>query len=327
MKSTAIEDVVGVRAIEVRLPQARMTIDEMALRAGVPPAVLMKRIGVREKPVLGARESLWELARTAAAAALARAGVDPDELDLIIFGSSGVWDRYLWSPAAHIQKHLDARRAFSFDVLQGCNAASLGLKLCTEWLRGRPQARTALLVVADALSGIVDYQNPYHECLFNFADGASAAVLVKGETQNRLVGFAACTNAEYADSMDIRWGHTRLYMNPDPEEDRRLTAEYRVRYLAMIDAALAEADRSRTDISFLCINQGDHRLIRFLEEQLAVPTERISRSHEHLGHLGGSDVLVGWQSYREKRLTRPGDLIVLASSAIGFSWGAAAILA
>jgi 3-oxoacyl-[acyl-carrier-protein] synthase-3 len=306
---------VGISAIHVQLPSGRRVFGADA------------DLGVRSTPVLAPGESVWELAADAAGALLDRAGVRPESVGLLVFASVGVWGRDFWSPAAHLLRRLGAKRAFAFDVLNGCNSGNLALHLAAEWLGRHRACDNALVVVGDALSGVVDYANPVHRCVFNFSDAATALLVRRGEERNRPLSFVASTNPAFADSTFREHGQPTVWMNDDAEEDRLLIQEYRTRYAAMIHAALAEAGLSIGEVDHLFMNQGDFKLIDHLARQLPLDPGKIFRSHWTHGHLGGSDIFFGLNERLQGGLVQPGQVLILASSAIGFSWGASVIRA
>jgi 3-oxoacyl-[acyl-carrier-protein] synthase-3 len=318
---------IGISLIETFIPRGRMTFEEMARQSGISPEGLLDEIGVETKAVLGESETIMNLAIGAARRLVQNAGVNPSEIGFILFCSCGPFEKSFWSPAAKIQKEIGAVHAFSFDVLNGCNSGNLGLHLATNLLKANPAQSVAIVVVADALSQLVDYTDPSQSCIYNFGDAASALLLRRGETRNQILSFAASTNATFADHMRIETGSTKIAMNTDEEEDRALSAEYRLRYIATIHDALRGAGLEVSQVDHLFMNQGDHRLIRRLTEALCLPAEKIFQSYRDFGHLGGTDIFFGLKARLDEGLIRPGHISVLASSAIGFSWGATVIRA
>ena len=318
---------IGIAHLETVLPSGRMTLEEMARQSGLSSQDLLDEIGVETKAVLGDSETAMGLAIEAAKRLVANAGVAVEEIDFILFCSCGPFEKDFWSPAAKVQKEIGAPRAFSFDVLNGCNSGNLGLHLASNLLQAHADKSLALVIVADALSPLVDYADPQQSCIYNFSDAASALLLRKSETRNRILSFAASTNALFADHMSLEPGSQRIAMNTDEEEDRALSAEYRARYAEMIREALRLAGLGVDQMDHLFMNQGDHRLIRRLTEALDLPAEKIFQSYRTHGHLGGTDVFFGLKSWLDEGLVKPGDHCVLASSAFGFSWGATVIRA
>src|SRR4029077_12307628 len=121
------------------------------------------------------------LATAAARAALARAGLEPDALDLVIVGTSSP-DSPMPSTACLVQAGLGARPVAAFDLNAACSGFVYGLALADQAL-ATGAARHVLLVGADALTRHVDWDDRSTAILFG--DGAGALVLGRG---NGLLG-------------------------------------------------------------------------------------------------------------------------------------------
>lgn len=320
-------DVVGIAEISVCVPEGRMTISDMARLSGLGEQELLLEVGVVKKPVAGATETPVSLGTKAARALLKTAQVDPSEIDYVLFCGCGVYDKYLWSPAAKIQSELGIEGAFSFEIFNGCNAGNLGVNLAIDLIKSRPHKRNALVIVSDTLSKIVNHEDPAHSCLYNFSDAAGAILVSRGEPRNQVLAFAALTQAEFADHMSLPRAEPFIQMNTDEDEDRRLSRAYRENYPKVILKALGEAGLATQDVNHLFINQGDQRLIKRLSVELAIPQDRIHKSYEDHGHMGGADVFFGMKARWDQGRIRRGDIVVLASSAVGFSWGATVLRA
>lgn len=315
---------IGISAIDVALAGGRMTVAEMAKRIGMPEADLFQKIGVREKPVLNNGENIIDLAIRSAQKLIQVRQLDPSRIDYILYGT-GLFQDHLFSSSAKIQKEIGATKAFSFDFKNGCNSGNLGLQLAANLLRSNDSARCALLILADAVSQIIDYSNPDHVCLFGVGDGASAILLEKGHPRNQLLSFTATTNAQFADTMHLNQERSRIVMSTDPKEDEALTKEYELRYQAMIRKALDLANLKVSDIDHLFMNQGDHRLIHKLEKSLPIASEKVFRSHAKSGHVGNTDCFLALKTRLDEGKIKPGQNIVVASSGVGFSWSASVI--
>jgi 3-oxoacyl-[acyl-carrier-protein] synthase-3 len=316
---------VGISAIEICLPESRMTVDHMAKILNEDSSLLFKEIGVKEKPICSASQQIIELSIEAARKLIQNNSVDTGSIDFVIHASSGIQEKQLWSPAAKIQKEIKAVNAFAFDIQNGCNSGNLALRLAQQLLLADESKSHVLIVVADALSNVVDYTNPIHKCIFGFSDGASAILVTKNAKNNKLLSFAASTNANFADSIYINKSENIVWMNDDEEEDKVLIKEYEEKYSSMIVSALQKINKNIHDVKYIVMNQGDHKLINKLIKRFDLHSNMIFRSHEEYGHLGGTDIFFGLKNLIENKSVFAGDLVVLASSAIGFSWGATVI--
>jgi 3-oxoacyl-[acyl-carrier-protein] synthase-3 len=107
----------------------------------------------------------------------------------------------------------------------------------------------------------------------------------------------------------------------DAPTKERLRNAYQINYCRVIQQACDDAGVSPRHIRRLFINQGDYRLIDKIAKSLSLAPDIPFRSYERLGHLGGSDVFFGLQNCLDTGELQRGDIVALATSAIGFSWG------
>ena len=318
---------IGIADIFVFIPEERLKLEESASYASLPASLILEKVGVKEQPILPLDKKVIDMALAAVNGLLQQNRLNPKTVDFILYCSCGIQEQMLWSPAAKIQKEIGATQAFSFDINNGCNAGNLGVHVASQMLKADPSKTTALVVIADALSRIVDRKNPDHLCIYNFSDAAAAILIQKGALKNTLLSFAAQTVADFADHMSITPPTPLVTFNTSEKEDEKLTAAYAEMYPAMIEKALDKAGLSVHQMTRLFMNQGDHRLIPKLAKRLQIPIDKIFCSFESYGHLGGSDIFFGLSTMERAGKIGRGDILVLASSAIGFSWSATVLRA
>src|SRR5438270_8528529 len=111
----------AVHAIATEVPAARLTSATLAERLGVAEDWIVSRTGIRERPVADAHERLSDYAARAGAAALARAGVDPIDLDLVIVATMTP-DELTPNAAPLVASQIGAHRAGAFDVGAACTS-------------------------------------------------------------------------------------------------------------------------------------------------------------------------------------------------------------
>ncbi len=318
---------IGISNIVVHIPKSKMGYSEMANLSGISEEFFLKKTGILNKRVLQKDKSSIDMAVDAVRHLLNKSKTSPSDLDYIIYCSVGISDQYLWSAAAKIQNLIGAHNAFSFEIVNGCNAGNLGIQIASNMLKGDQTKNNALVVISDTLSRIVDYANPDHLCISNFSDGAGAILVQRGERRNNILSFYAKTEAEFVDHMCVPAHSSYVVMSDDAEEDKRLSDKYKQMYPHVIRTALEKAKLSLQDVKWFFINQGDHKLIDYLSKELAVSDSKIHKSYAQHGHMGGVDVFFGLCEKEKSGEIVPGDIVVLASSAIGFSWGASVIRA
>jgi len=339
MKSFPGGDYVGISGTGYYIPEGVMTSAESSSASGLPEHVFSQRIGLSRKHIARDDEHPAGMGAIAAREALADSGVDPAGLDSILFCGLSYYDYRFWSPAAKIQDLLGAANAFAFEVKNGCNGGNLGLELGRNRLCSDAGSRYALVVSGEKLSVAVNYKNPRSLSGFSFADGAAAAVLEKNCPENRILAYTSITDGSLVDTVKIPFGGTRMppFRAPGDEYDCYLSVDdppgleqifsriYLRNYLSVIGRALGKSGFSTSDIRFLFMNQVKRSLTLDILDGLGLDESDTALTMRDHGHMGSVDTLYALARAREEGSIRPGDIVVLAGSAIGFTWAALVI--
>ncbi|MFI9360994.1 3-oxoacyl-ACP synthase III family protein [Kitasatospora sp. NPDC053057] len=313
----------GIVDFEVCLPSGRASVHEMAAASGLPVADILAITHCEEFPVLGDDETAWELSVDAARTVLQRTGVDPRAIGKVIYAGSGEWDIPFWSPAAKVAHQLGTTEAHCFEVTNFCNAAALALRVAMDELTlGRSEH--VLVLVGDRLSQLVDYTDPDSKILYNFGDAPAAVLLSASGAAFEILHSAMRTDPSWADYYQGEHDEYVVHMR---RRGRRqgLGDAYLANYPALIDQSLTALGRGREDIAYLLLNQGDKGMHERLMEELGLPLERTVLNYHRLGHMGGADTLIALGGLLEEKRLSAGDLVLLGSSGMGFSWGVTAL--
>ncbi len=332
----AVDEPVGIAGVGWYLPDGVMTADEVARRAGVDPSVLTDKIGMRRKVVAGSDDHPSEMATSAAEHAFARTGLGPDDIDLVIFTGEGPADWNGWSPAASVQRRLGIERGFAFDLHNACCGANVAMTVAAGLMHRDPAVRTALVLTAVRFADLVEYDDPASHGLWLLADGATATIVRRDEPSNMILAYDEVTEPDLADLVYIRLGGTRHPYDPSVDQtaltryhvvdgdrlDDVLARVYVDRYVEVVERALGRCDRTTADISFLLTNQLGVTVMDQIMERLGVPPDRTMRSRATVGHIGPGDGPLNLGRAHDGGLIGPGDLVVMATSGLGFSWAA-----
>ncbi|MDJ0591086.1 MAG: 3-oxoacyl-[acyl-carrier-protein] synthase III C-terminal domain-containing protein [Pleurocapsa sp. MO_226.B13] len=330
---------VGIAALNYYIPSGKITSAEMSQKSNIPEWLFTEKIGIKEKPIAATEEHPTEMGLKAALGAIEKAQIEPQDLDIIAYCGVGDYDYRFWSPAAKIQGLLEAKNACAFEVRNLCNSGNLGLHLCRNMLLADPDLDYALVICSDKLSPLINYQDSEAVSTFIMADGAVAAVLKKGEKSNKLLAYYAMTDGQLADYIKIPLGGTQIpahLPSLDPNlnyikvSDRQqlntiFAQTYLQNYQRAIVKALTKSNLSLEDLDFLFTNQVKISLSHRISKAVGLNREQIYISLPKYGHLGAVDTLFGLAKTLENEQINFGDVVVLASSAAGFSWAALAI--
>ncbi|WP_236241610.1 3-oxoacyl-[acyl-carrier-protein] synthase III C-terminal domain-containing protein [Streptomyces sp. CC228A] len=309
----------GIADFAVRFPSARADLRAMHRASGVALADLAAITHCDGFPVLADGEAVWELAREAARDVLARTGTAASRIRQVVYAGSGEWDRPFWSPAAKIAHELGVDRAHCFEVANFCNAGMTALRLLTVPGALGPGDH-ALVLVGDRLSRMVDYGDPDAKALFNLGDAAAAILLVGGAGRFRVLHSAMRTDGSWSDYYAGEHADGRVVIRRAAHRGGLADAYVR-HFTALVDETLDVLGREREDIAYFLINHGDRTMHLRLLDSLGIPAGRSVFNYHRLAHMGGTDTLIALGDLERAGRLRRGDLIMLATSAMGFSWG------
>jgi 3-oxoacyl-[acyl-carrier-protein] synthase-3 len=306
-----------IMSVATALPSGRLTTAELADRFGLTEEWIMSRTGIRERPRAGDDERLADYAARAGEQALRRAGVEPADVDLVIVATM-TQDELTPNTAPLVAHALGAQHAGAFDVGAACTAFLTGLSLGAGQIESG-RARRVLLVGADFITRITDYDDPRSAPLF--ADGAGAVVLGDGSGGGGAVG-PIVLGADGSHGETIIATHTERKLRLDgPEVFRNAVARMRDVTLS----AVARAGLELEDIDLFVYHQANGRITRALGERLGLAPDRVVDCIESLGNSSAATLpLALAEAERDGRL-RPGARVLLSAFGAGFTWGGGVI--
>jgi 3-oxoacyl-[acyl-carrier-protein] synthase III len=329
---------VGIMAAGAYVPQTMMTAAELAERTGVPETVIRDKLGIRRKPIPGPDDHTNAMALRAAADAIARAGIDAREIDLVLC-TTEEWKEYpLWTAGIALAHDLGATRAWAIDVQQRCATTMAAMELARAMLLGSPGIETVLIAGGYRNCDFVDYTNPRARFLTDLSAGGGALVLRRGHPQNRLLGTAVITDGSFSRDVIVPCGGTleprfeepvgvgrRALDVPDPEGMKaRLEPRSMANFLAVVDLALERSGAGRADIDFLNILHMKRSAHLHVLAELGLG-EQQSFYLEDFGHMGQQDQPLVVCEAERRGLLADGDLMVMVAAGIGYAWSASAV--
>ena len=271
-----------------------------------------------------------DLALPAAREALKRAGRKPEQLDLIILGTTSP-DYITPDTAVVLQHKLGAKNAGTFDV--GCACASFPTLVATGagLIATNPALKTVLAIGVDIIHRLTDPNDP--GC-FLWSDGAGAAVLDGGSMQG-FVGAAFQADGEYASGWGILAGGTFEPASIDAvKAGRTLMRREGGNYPATVNEdgwprlfrrLAAESGFTADDVDQLLFTQISKRSIAIAAERCGVPLEKCHTIMGKYGYTGSACIPMALDDAIEVGKIKRGDLVVMISSGLGYNQAAAAV--
>jgi 3-oxoacyl-[acyl-carrier-protein] synthase-3 len=269
-----------------------------------------------------------DLAVRAAAQALESAGRKPEEVDLIVLGTDSP-DYLTPATSVVVQHKLGAKNAGTFDVGCACASFPTGFAAAAGLIAANPGLKTVLVIGVYLMHKLADSADPM---LFFYGDGAGAAVLEAGDEPGFLNaafqadgayadywGIFSGATAEPASEESVRAGRTRVRMlQRYPPEINHEGWPRLVRRLAK------EGGFALEEIDCLIFTQVRKPSIGLVMAELGLPPERAHTVMEEWGYTGSACVPMALHDAREKGKVRPGGLVVLVGSGVGYNQAAVA---
>jgi len=307
----------AVLSVAAEVPSTTLTTAELAARYGVSEEWIFSRTGVRERPIARADERLEDYAARAGARALAAAGVQGEELDLVIVAT--LTPDELQPNAAPLVAHaLGARHAGAFDVGAACTSFLSSVAIGAAQIESGRCTRV-LVVGADFISRITNWEDRRSAPLF--ADAAGAVVLAPAAGELGWIGpIVLGADGSGAPAIQIYHDERKVHMD-GPEVYRHAVA----RMSEATTAAVERAGLTLQDIDLFVYHQANARITRAVGERLELPGERVVECIETHGNSSAATLPLGLQTAARDRRLRPGARVLLAAFGAGYTWGAGVI--
>ncbi|ARV61941.1 3-oxoacyl-ACP synthase [Nostocales cyanobacterium HT-58-2] len=286
------------------------------------------RTGIRQRRLAKPSETITDLATNASRQAIAMAGINPQELDLILLATSTPDD--LFGSACQIQAQLGATTAVAFDLTAACSGFVFGLVTAAQYIRTGVY-RNVLLIGADILSRWVDWQDR-RTCVL-FGDGAGAVVIQANE-KDCLLGFELrsdgtqnnCLNLAYAfEPRELTQGVNVGKGNFQPitmngKEVYRFAVQ---KVPEVIDKALFRANLTIDQIDWLLLHQANQRILDAVAQRLNIPEHKVISHLANYGNTSAASIPLALDATVRQGKIKTGDIIATSGFGAGLTWGAA----
>jgi 3-oxoacyl-[acyl-carrier-protein] synthase-3 len=317
-----------IASIATYLPPKLLTNADLEKMVETTDEWILQRTGIRERHIAERGVGTSDLAYEASKQAIARAGLTPNDIDLIIVGTTTP-DMSFPSTACLLQAKLGISHAWGFDLSAACSGFTYSLTAAAQ-IVATGASRHALVVGADVMSSIIDYTDRT-TCVL-FGDGAGAVVV--SATDDESIGVLDFEN--YVDGNG--GGALCMPAGGSLRPATRETVEQRLHYVKqegqtvfkfavrnMEEVCRRILDRNNVnpaDLDLFAAHQANRRIIQLTAEKLGMPTEKVLINIDRYGNTtGGTIPLVLNDAVEQGRLKR-GDLVLLASVGAGFTVGA-----
>ena len=288
------------------------------------------RTGIKERRMIEKGQAMSDLATLASASALQMAGISPEELDLIIIGTSTA-DMVSPSAGCIVQHRLGAKKAVAFDVNAACPGFIYGLAIAQKFMQDGSYGK-ALVVGGEIISNRIDFKDR-STCVL-FGDGAGAVVLghSNGKDDGEILSMDIESDGDLWRLIHVPGGGSRIpashemlneglqYLKMQGNE----VFKHAVRTL--VDSAnkiMAQQGITSGEIDWFIPHQANIRIMEVVAGRLGIPTEKVIITVHKYGNTSAASIPVAFDEAVRSGRIRKGDLILVNSFGAGLTWGAA----
>lgn len=306
------------------LPERVVSNEELSTWVDTSDDWIRQRTGIRQRHLAGEGEFTSDLAIKAARNALEMAGLEGEDIDLIVVATTTPDDTFP-ATATKVQKALGAIHGAAFDVQAVCAGFVYALAVADNFLKAG-QARTALVIGAETFSRLLDW-NDRTTCVL-FGDGAGAVLLRATDSVAANTGWGVLSTHLHSDGRE----RDILYVDGGPSTTKtvghvRMNGKEVFRHAVsklsgVIDESLEANELSAADVDWLIPHQANRRIIDAMANRMKLPAEKVVVSIERHANTSAASVPLALdEAVRDGRI-RSGDLLLLEAIGGGLAWGA-----
>ncbi|MEN6298165.1 MAG: beta-ketoacyl-ACP synthase III [Rectinema sp.] len=321
---------VVIRSISSYVPPVRITNEELAARMETTDEWIRSHTGIGARHIAPDGVQTSDMAVSAAQSALEKAKIGTSDIDYIIVATAT--PDYFGFPATAciVQDKLGAYGAAAFDVTAGCTGFIYALNIASSMLESS-HGRHALVIGADGLSRIVDWNDRSTAVLFG--DGAGAAVVSRIDEGGRgCLSFILGADGSGAKELYlVQPERTQAFDRQQPvvpviSMNGKKVYDFAVKSITVVIERLLHKTAYRLeDFSWIVPHQANARIVQAAAKRFSIPMDKIYMNIEEYANTSAASIPLALAEMDEKGLLKPNDLVMLVGFGAGLTYGAAVV--
>lgn len=317
---------VAIEGIGTYVPEHVVTNRELESEYGFDPGWIEQRTGILERRYAGINEATSDLAAAAGRRACESAGIETDDIDLLVVGT--FTPDFIGCPStACVVQELMELDAAAFDVSAACSGFVYALSTAAQFI-ATGNATKALVIGADINSRIVDATDQKIAPLFG--DAAGAVVLGSGTGSQGFLSYQLGADGRGGKALDRPAGGTRRPMTVADLEaglhfmrmDGRSVFKWAVQAITQtVRYTVEQAGLTTDDIALFALHQANARIIRKAMDQLGVPPHKVLNNLDRYGNTSAASIPLVLDEATGTGRIQPGDAILMSGFGAGLTWG------
>ncbi|MFT0859036.1 beta-ketoacyl-ACP synthase III [Ancylobacter sp. G4_0304] len=316
-----------VRGVGAYLPAHTLTNADLAQMVDTSDDWIVQRTGIRERHIAAEGEVTSDLALNAARAALADAGLEPGDIDLIVLATSTP-DNTFPATAVSVQAGLGITHGAAFDVQAVCSGFVFALATADNFLKSGSFKR-ALVIGAETFSRILDWSDRT-TCVL-FGDGAGALVLeavpaTGAADEPGIMTTHLRSDGRHKNKLYVDGGVSSTKTTGFLRMEGREVFRYAVGMITdVIEDAFAATGVTAQSLDWFVPHQANRRIIDASANKLGIAAEKVVVTVDHHGNTSAASIPLALASAHADGRIKRGDIVLLEAMGGGFTWGSALI--
>ena len=287
---------------------------------------IQSRTGIKQRHIVSEDEASSDLSTHVAKDLLAKRGIEPSQVDVIIVGTVTP-DHLTPSTAAIVQNNINAQNAWGFDLSAACSGFLYGLETGSKFIESGAY-KTVMVIGVDTMTSVLDF-NDRETCVI-FGDGAGGVLLEPSVSNDGIISSILKTDGSGASSLRILAGGSRKPASENTlvnrehyiRQDGKKVFKFAVKRMADVSAEiLLNNGLKGEDIKLFIPHQANKRIIDATSERCGIPKEKVLINIERFGNTTAGTIPIGLNEAVENNLIDNGDYLLLSSFGSGFTWG------
>jgi len=311
-------------------PEKILTNKDLEAMVDTSDEWISSRTGISERHIAEDNVPTSELALNAAESALKAANITAEDLDLIIFATI-TSDKIFPSTACILQKKIGAKNATCFDISAACSGFLYCLETAAAMLQSIPRYNKALIIGAEKMSSIVDWEDR-NTCVL-FGDGAGAMILedTKTEGENSLLACDLGSNGNYEEILQIPAGGSAIPFSQDVLDNKQQFLEmsgqevFKLAVNSMVRSCKKVLEETKIDASqirWLIPHQANYRILKAVASRLKIKEEKVFMNVQKYGNTSAASIGIAFDEMVKEEKINKGEYILLTAFGGGLTWGA-----
>ena len=316
------------------VPDNVITNEELSQRIDTSDEWIQSRSGIKERRWAKKEITTFDLAHKASLNAISNAGIEPQDIDMIVVGTLSS-DYFFPGVSAQLQESLNLNTIGAFDIKAACSAFIYSLSIADQFIK-TGMAKNILVVGAEAQTKLIDKSTKGRDIAVLFGDGAGAAIIQKSNDKSFILSTHLHCEGKNIKSLWMQapgtnpgsWFENKSFDSKrfTPRMNGREVFRNAVkRFPEVINEALQHNNLSINDIKLIIPHQANFRISQAVAKKMNVDMNVVYSNIHKYGNTTAASIPIALTEAIEEGHIIKGDYIILAAFGAGYTWASAAI--